>query len=122
MAGCVPPHLDAPAASRVAPPAAWRAATNPVAPIEARWWRSFRDPTLSALVEQALVRNTDVLTAVARIDEARAQTALARASISRERASTEPAGVVPRARQRGSRAGRRTAQFGPSLWRGDDSS
>jgi len=37
------------------------------------WWTAYNDPELTALIEQALARNTDVRTARARLDEVRAQ-------------------------------------------------
>jgi multidrug efflux system outer membrane protein len=37
------------------------------------WWTAYGDPELTALIEQALLRNTDVRTARARIDEVKAQ-------------------------------------------------
>jgi multidrug efflux system outer membrane protein len=37
-----------------------------------KWWEVFEDKTLNALVERALVRNQDILAAMARVDEARA--------------------------------------------------
>lgn len=36
------------------------------------WWRAFRDPTLSTLVERALAQNLDLQQAVARVTQARA--------------------------------------------------
>jgi NodT family efflux transporter outer membrane factor (OMF) lipoprotein len=38
-----------------------------------RWWLAFDDPQLTGLIDQALVRNADVRTAVARLNEVRAQ-------------------------------------------------
>ena len=43
------------------------------------WWRVFRDPTLDSLVTQALAGNRDLAVAYARVAEARAQIAVARA-------------------------------------------
>ena len=40
--------------------------------VEARWWTQFGDPTLEALVQQALHSNIDLRGAVARVSEARA--------------------------------------------------
>jgi multidrug efflux system outer membrane protein len=39
---------------------------------DARWWRQFEDPVLVALEDAALTANHDVLTAVARVEQARA--------------------------------------------------
>lgn len=36
------------------------------------WWTLFNDPALTALIEEALARNSDILLAAARIEEARA--------------------------------------------------
>ena len=40
--------------------------------INLRWWELFQDPTLQTLIEVGLKENLDVLTAVSRIEEARA--------------------------------------------------
>ena len=45
------------------------------APIE--WWRDFDDPTLDALIDSALVSNLDLVEAVARVEQARAQSGIA---------------------------------------------
>lgn len=41
-------------------------------PLPGDWWRLYRDPVLDGLVTDALVANTDIRQAVARIDRARA--------------------------------------------------
>lgn len=53
------------------PPAAWR---HPVgsAALQAAWWAGFGDPTLVALVREALANNQDLRLAAARVAEARA--------------------------------------------------
>ncbi|AHF76073.1 Type I secretion outer membrane protein [Sodalis praecaptivus] len=61
------------APSRLMIPPAWRNTVGPGAPVEANWWHAFGDPALSALVEQALRYNTDILTARARVEEYRAR-------------------------------------------------
>jgi multidrug efflux system outer membrane protein len=38
-----------------------------------RWWTAFGDPTLTALVDEALAHNLDLAAAMARVDAARAQ-------------------------------------------------
>ncbi|MDG2531289.1 efflux transporter outer membrane subunit [Caulobacter endophyticus] len=58
----------APVALQNATPAVASTAANP----EAQWWKAFNDPTLDALVTQALAANLDLKVAVARVDEARA--------------------------------------------------
>lgn len=45
------------------------------------WWRSFDDPILTSLVEQALVQNLDVQQAVARVTQARASLKKANAAL-----------------------------------------
>jgi multidrug efflux system outer membrane protein len=50
----------------------------PVAPlssapsIASQWWKQYHDPVLDGLVESALANNADILSAVGRVDEARA--------------------------------------------------
>ena len=52
-----PPQLDLPAAS-----------ANPVsATALERWWKAFNDPTLDALVDEALAHNLDLASAMARV-------------------------------------------------------
>jgi len=59
-------------------PAAW-----PEGPAQAAiapdWWKSYGDPVLNTLEEEALTHNADIRLAAARIDEARANLGLARA-------------------------------------------
>jgi NodT family efflux transporter outer membrane factor (OMF) lipoprotein len=80
LAGCLPTYRAVPEASRVAPPDAWREPAAGSAAVDPQWWRGFGDPVLASLVEAALARNSDVLIAVARVDEARAQAELAEAA------------------------------------------
>ncbi|MFC4932825.1 efflux transporter outer membrane subunit [Massilia sp. GCM10023247] len=80
LSGCLPARRAAPQLSQVAAPADWREPLAGAAPVDPQWWRGFGDPALAALVEAALARNTDVLIAAARIDEARAQADLAEAA------------------------------------------
>src|SRR6185437_14340567 len=42
------------------------------------WWELFKDPVLQDLTRQALTNNYDLRTAVARVEEARAQVGVAR--------------------------------------------
>ena len=65
VAGCsttptTPPVLDLPAAT-----------VND--PALARWWTAFNDPTLTALIDEALANSLNLAAAMARVDEARAQ-------------------------------------------------
>lgn len=77
VSGCLPAVRKMPDAARVAPPEAWREPVAGTAAVDPHWWRAFGDPVLAGLVEAALSRNSDVLIAVARVDEARAQAELA---------------------------------------------
>ncbi|MCH7856384.1 MAG: TolC family protein [Gemmatimonadetes bacterium] len=45
------------------------------------WWRDFNDPTLDALIDSALVSNLDLVEAVARVEQARAQSGIAWADL-----------------------------------------
>lgn len=72
LAACAPVQRQAPALAQVAVPEGWRDGAAGAQPVEAYWWRAFGDATLDALVDAALARNSDVLLAAARVDEARA--------------------------------------------------
>src|SRR5215831_1533845 len=45
---------------------------------DAPWWRVFGDPTLQALIREAIDSNLDVRAAIARVDFARAQAGIAK--------------------------------------------
>jgi multidrug efflux system outer membrane protein len=49
------------------------------APVPVQWWRSYNDPVLDKMVEEALAHNADLALAIARMDEARAQLGVTRA-------------------------------------------
>ena len=75
-----PPSPPMAPGTAVDAPPQWRTATDAAGPPpDPGWWRRFGDPTLDLLVEQALARNTDIASAVARLAEARAQARLAEA-------------------------------------------
>jgi len=44
-----------------------------------QWWKSYGDPVLGKMVEEALAHNSNLALAIARVDEARAQLGIARA-------------------------------------------
>ena len=69
LAGCaVQPDYKRPS---VELPAAWmESAQNPAR--DGNWWRVYGDPALEKLIEEALARNSNLLLAAARVDEARA--------------------------------------------------
>ena len=73
LAACAGPRPDAPSAAMVVPPPGWRDGNSSVGEQAAAWWRSFGDPVLGSVVEQALANNVDIAIAAARVEEARAQ-------------------------------------------------
>src|SRR5438552_10457114 len=48
---------------------------------DAPWWEAFEDPSLRALIEEALRQNYDVRIAAARVQEARARLGVARSDL-----------------------------------------
>lgn len=87
LAGCaaVGPDYRAP---DIPAQAAWHAgmhgglASDAVAPaLITQWWRQLGDPTLSAMVEQAIAANPDVRSAQAALRQARARRAIAGAAL-----------------------------------------
>lgn len=73
----VPPTWTGPAARTTSQPA-----TAPAAEVDlSQWWTSFNDPKLTALVQQAVRSNKDVLLAEARIRQARASRDVAVAAL-----------------------------------------
>ena len=86
LAGCMPAHRQAPALADITAPQNWstptstHTASSPI-PLNAQWWQAFGDAALSRHVEAALVHNTDLLAAGARLDAARAQWELSRAAL-----------------------------------------
>lgn len=56
-------------------------AMNANAQVEHDWWRHFGDPTLNALITEAIANNKSLQIAVARIEEARANRGIARSSL-----------------------------------------
>jgi len=88
LAGCatVGPDYQVPDAAAVREPAAQGrflgAGAAPVSSeaLPANWWRLYQDPTLDALIQEALVANTDLRVAAANLARARALAAEARAA------------------------------------------
>ncbi|WP_255602394.1 efflux transporter outer membrane subunit [Polymorphobacter megasporae] len=81
VTACAPRIPSLPATAAIAPPLSWRDGSAVDGVIDPRWWRSFGDPALDTLVDTALTRNTDVLTAVAVVEQSRAQIRLARSAM-----------------------------------------
>lgn len=105
LQACAPLPKGAPAQARVALPAHWTEteATASAGPVAEGWWRQWGDARLDALVAQALERNTDVLAALVRVDEARANWAATDAARSPSVNLTT-----------GAQAGRSLGAFGPT--------
>jgi len=103
------PHYERPAVP--APPAAykemseWQRATPADSVARGRWWTMFADTDLEALEAQATEANQSLKAALARLEQARAQTRIARsawfplvtadAQVTRAQASVYTSGFVP---------------------------
>ncbi|MFC5463114.1 efflux transporter outer membrane subunit [Massilia niabensis] len=72
LAACSPAQRPEPLLSQVTAPSGWRDGITGEQTIDAQWWHGFGDPALNTLVGAALSRNTDILEATTRVDEARA--------------------------------------------------
>ena len=73
LTACSVPRLtNAPTSAQPAVPASWSQSGHKAVAVQAQWWQAFADAQLSRWVELALERNNDVLTAMARVDEVRA--------------------------------------------------
>ncbi|MBB3348336.1 efflux transporter outer membrane subunit [Sphingomonas sp. BK069] len=75
---CAGPRPPVPQGATIVPPAAWREPHAGGPPIDPSWWRNFQDSRLDALVGRALEDDDDIAIAAQRVEEARAQLALAR--------------------------------------------
>ena len=74
FAGCAGPRPIPSAPVVHDAPAAWQGRGGSAA-LQAQWWKGFGDPVLERHVERALVQNTDLRIAKARVAEARALSA-----------------------------------------------
>jgi outer membrane protein, multidrug efflux system len=81
LAGCAGPTVKTSTVAPVLPAPSWRTDGGATAPIDSQWWARFNDPTLVALIDKALVRNSDIAIAAARVREARANVQLARSQL-----------------------------------------
>lgn len=82
LTACAPPlPVQRTLAEQVTMPDAWRTAAPAAAPIRIDWWRQAGDEALNGLVDRALAHNLDIALAAARVQEARAQEAVARAAL-----------------------------------------
>lgn len=83
LCGCVGmPKNESVAAAASRLPSAWRAsnAGDDTAAL-AQWWDNFADAPLRALLDKALVHNSDLKAAIERTRQARAQSTIARSSL-----------------------------------------
>lgn len=81
LSGCaIGPNYKRPA---VAQPETFRgqAAAEAASFADAPWWEAFQDPTLKALIQEALRNNYDAAIAAARVQEARANLGVARSDL-----------------------------------------
>ena len=81
LSGCaIGPNYKRPV---VADPATFRgqATAEAASFADAPWWEAFQDPSLQALIQEALRRNYDVRIAAARVQEARANLRVARSDL-----------------------------------------
>ncbi|MEG0939453.1 efflux transporter outer membrane subunit [Comamonas sp.] len=91
LTACSVPRLThAPTSAQPAVPASWSQSGNKAAVVQAQWWQAFADAQLSRWIALALERNNDVLTAMARVDEARANVDVAGASAMPQLAVSAP--------------------------------
>lgn len=81
LVGCAPTKSPPPVQAKVFAPASWRSQPNAVAPITEDELNAFDDPVMSGLIASALAYNTDILSAVARVEEARQQIMLAHSAL-----------------------------------------
>lgn len=78
LTACAPHIAAIPQSSKTVLPTVWRTALPFGQAVEAAWWRSFGDPQLDRLVDQARLNNPDVVIATERVREARAQERVSR--------------------------------------------
>ncbi len=97
LSGCATTEpIETPTAG-VEIPASWTAPGNPAGLVpDERWWRSFGDAGLDAVIRRALVSNHDLAIAAARIEQALAQARIARGG---RRPQLEAAAGASRERQ-----------------------
>ena len=75
-------------------PPEWTATTGVDGAVPADWLRTFQDPQLDTLVDEALQHNLDLVAAAARVDGSAALATAARALLYPQLTSTGLAGVV----------------------------
>jgi outer membrane protein, multidrug efflux system len=80
LVGCVP-KAEAPDAAVDVPQKFDNASAKPASPVPPDWWRSFRSPELTRLMEQTAAGNFDIASAAARIEQADALARIAGAPL-----------------------------------------
>jgi NodT family efflux transporter outer membrane factor (OMF) lipoprotein len=80
LAGCVRTDVKQPQAGIPVPPAWSETSAAPISTDVSRYWTQLNDPLLTQFVEQAIAHNQDLAQSVARVAQARAQLASARAA------------------------------------------
>ena len=109
LTACAPALRAVPDSAQISLPASWSdgaGASTPASAIGARWWQQLGDAQLDAIVDQALAHNNDLLTALARVQEAQANAA----AVDAARSPSLSASV-------GAQAGRSLGAFGPTQTR-----
>lgn len=116
LAACSLPRVSqAPASAQPAIPAQWGAAapaTQAPAQLQSAWWQAFGDAELDAWVALALAQSNDVLLAMTRVDEARANLELAGAAALPQVSATAP---LSAGRSLGARGLTQTRSIQPGL-------
>ena len=103
MAGCtLYPTYERP---EIATPEEWRTEYDMCNAAEIGWWKQFGDPVLDELIAQALANNQDLMVAIERVEQFRAQLQIASAKLypqlnanglaERERSSPETTVILP---------------------------
>ena len=122
LAGCsLVPAYDRPSVPAQTEWGTSPSAVNTAVPVTADWWQRFASPELDKLMAEALAANQDLAAAIARIDQARANTRISGAPLL---PSIEAAGSVAGTRTRTSRQTRNsssgqallTASYEVDLW------
>ena len=122
LAGCsLVPGYDRPSVPTQAEWGTSPSAVNTAVPVTADWWQRFASPELDKLMAEALAANQDLAAAIARIDQARANTRISGAPLL---PSIDAAGSVAGTRTRTSRQTRNsssgqallTASYEVDLW------
>jgi NodT family efflux transporter outer membrane factor (OMF) lipoprotein len=80
LAGCVRTNVPPPQAGITVPQAWSETQAKPISTDVSQYWKQLNDPLLTQFVEQAIANNQDLAQSAARVAQARAQLASARAS------------------------------------------